>query len=154
MNYGIISEWDDVRVTKTIFKSKRIPEQNIVSREQIGMLVKHLRPRDVVYVLDVSTFYSVSQLVNFGRYCMTNGIVLHVINQPYLDVGNGKNWKTSVVKQMMKMCESEKRATGRMVENLRLTRQQWEVIFRSVELMNLEIMAEVFSSDGILKRGN
>lgn len=85
---------------------------------------------------------------------MVNGVSLHILAQPYLDLGNGKHWKPSVVNQMMKMVEIERQATGKMAQGFRMTNEQWDYVYRCFEIMNLEVLAHTFSADGVLKRGS
>ena len=113
-----------------------------------------LKSGDVVYVVSVNRFCTVSQFLNFGKYCMANGVSLHILAQPYLDLGNGKHWKPAVMSQMMKMVEIERQATGKMAQGFRMTNEQWDYVYRCFELMNLDILAHLFSADGVLKRGS
>ena len=96
MVYGIISQFDDA-TTKAFFRSKKVADENVVCNTQLSVLAKVLKSGDVVYVVSVNRFCTVSQFMNFGKYCMANGVSLHVLAQPYLDLVSGKHWKTSVV---------------------------------------------------------
>ena len=84
---------------------------------------------------------------------MANGVSLHLLAQPYLDLGNGKHWKPSVINQMIKMVEVERRAMARMSTARKYSNEFWEYLCRTFEIMNLEILAHTFSADGVLKRG-
>lgn len=153
MVYGIVSQLDDA-TTKAFFRSKKVAEENVAYSTQLSVLVKMLKSGDVVYVVSVNRFCTVSQFLNFGKYCMANGVSLHVLAQPYLDLGNGKHWRPSVVNQMMKMVEIERQATGKMAQGFRMTNEQWDYVYRCFEIMNLEVLAHTFSADGVLKRGS
>lgn len=153
MHYGLICALDD-ETTKYVFRGKKISENCIVPNYRIGELVKHLRKGDVVYAISVNRFNSVSQLLAVGRFCMENGVSLRFIAQPYLDIGNGKNWRDGVVWQMEKMNSIEVAAKGRLQQCMQMTNEGWETVFRCIEVMNLEILAHTFSPDGIMKRGN
>ena len=83
---------------------------------------------------------------------MANGVSLHVLAQPYLDLGNGKHWKPASMNQMMKMVEIERQANGKMAQGFRMTNEQWDYVYRCFELMNLDILAHMFSANGVLKR--
>lgn len=120
----------------------------------LSVLVKVLKSGDIVYVVSVNRFGTVSQFLNFGRFCMANGVSLHVLAQPYLDLVSGKHWKPAVMSQMMKMVEIERRAIGKMSQGFRMTNEQWEYLYRCFEIMNLEVLAYTFSADGVLKRGS
>lgn len=92
MVYGIVSQLDDA-TTKVYFKSKKIADANVYTHNQLGVLMQQMKSGDVVYVVSVNRFFSVSQVLYFGRNCMEKGVSLHILAQPYLDLGNGKHWK-------------------------------------------------------------
>lgn len=153
MVYGVISHLDDA-TTKAFFTSKKVAEANVVSSCQLSALVSVLESGDTVFVVSVNRFATVSQFMNFGKFCMSKGVSLHVLAQPYLDIGSGKHWKQSVIRQMMQMVEVERRATGKMAEGFRLSSEMWEYVYRCFEIMNLEVLGQIFSADGVLKRGS
>lgn len=151
MVYGIVSQLDDA-TTKAFFRSKKVTDENVVCNTQLSVLAKVLKSGDVVYVVSVNRLCTVSQFLNFGKYCMANGVSLHVLAQPYLDLGNGKHWKPASMNQMMKMVEIERQANGKMAQGFRMTNEQWDYVYRCFELMNLDILAHMFSANGVLKR--
>lgn len=153
MVYGIISQLDDV-TTRELFRNKRITEENIVHINLISHLVNVVKSGDVVYVVSVNRFATVSQFMNFGKLCMSKGVSLHLLAQPYLDLGNGKHWKTSVMSQMMRMVEVERYAIANMSNGYKYSNEYWEHLCRTFEIMNLEVLAHIFSVDGVLKRGS
>ena len=153
MNYGIIARLDD-DTTTAVFKGKRIPAENIVAINQLDRLAQVLKAEDVVYVISVNRFFSVTQLLSFAQLCQTRGVTVHFIAQPYLDMGNGKHWKTSVRNLLGMMQKIEYSVKTQMAQQMKLTRAQWECIYRYLEIMSLEILARIFSADGILRRGN
>ena len=85
---------------------------------------------------------------------MANGVSLHLLAQPYLDISSGKYWKPAFVNQMMQMVDAERRALGSMTRGFRMTNEQWDYVYRCFEVMNLEVLGEIFASDGVLKRGS
>jgi len=153
MVYGIISQLDDV-TTRELFRNKRITEENIVHINLISHLVNVVKSGDVVYVVRVNRFATVSQFMNFGKLCMSKGVSLHILAQPYLNLGNNKHWKPYVIKQMMHMVDVERRAIGRMSTASKYSKEYWEYLCRTFEIMNLEVLAHTFSADGVLKRGS
>ena len=52
------------------------------------------------------------------------------------------------------MVESEQKAKGMMAQGFKMSDSQWEYAYRCFELMNLDILAHLFSTDGVLKRGS
>lgn len=153
MNYGIISRLDD-DTTTAVFKGKRIPAENIVANNQVDRLAQVLKAEDVVYVISVNRFYNLGQFLSFAQVCQTRGVTVHLVAQPYLDFGNGKYWKTSIRNLLVMMQKIEYSVKTQMTQQMNLTRAQWECIYRGLEIMSLEILARIFSADGILRRGN
>ena len=41
-----------------------------------------------------------------------------------------------------------------MAQGFKMSDSQWEYTYRCFELMNLDILAHLFSADGVLKRGS
>lgn len=153
MVYGIVSDLDN-KTTLVVFRGKKIPEGNIVGSYQLGELIKHLKTGDAVYAISIDRFESVSRLLIFAKFCMDNGISVHFIGQPYLDISNGKHWRDSVIWQMERAKAFEMCCKGRLQQGFRMDNTQWDFLFRCIERMNLDILAHTFNPDGILKRGN
>ena len=59
MVYGIVSQVDDA-TTRVYFKNKRVPDVNVVHITQIASLVQMLKSGEVVLVVSVNRFWSVS----------------------------------------------------------------------------------------------
>ena len=153
MVYGIISQLDNT-TTRAFFKSKKVADVNIVYITLLPSLLQVLKSGDVVYAVSVNRFTTVSQFFQFGKFCMSRGVSLHLLAQPYLDLSNGKHWKPSVMNQMMQMVEVERCAMTRMSNACKYSNEYWEYLCRTFEIMNLEVLAHTFSADGLLKRGS
>lgn len=151
MVYGFISRQDN-EVTELKFRGKRIPAENVVANYEFGRFVQCLQRGDVVYVMSINRFFSVRQLLAFGRFCKANGVTLRIIEQPYLDLVDGKHWKDSTVWQMERMIAIEEYAKGYLQKNFRMSNERWDMLYQTLEIMNLEILAHTYSPDGILKR--
>ena len=52
------------------------------------------------------------------------------------------------------MVESEQKAKGMMAQGFKMSDSQWEYTYRCFELMSLDILAHLFSADGVFKRGS
>ena len=93
-----------------------------------------------------------------GINCFQNDAYRHKLTnnkkEPYLDIGNGKQWRPAVAKVIASMVESEQKAKGMMAQGFKMSDSQWEYTYRCFELMNLDILAHLFSADGVLKRGS
>ena len=125
MVYEIVSQLDDA-TTKVYFKSKKIMDANVYTHNQLVTLIQNMKSGDVVYVVSVNRFFTVAQVLYFGRCCMEKGVLLHILAQPYLDLGNGKHWKPSVINQMIKMVEVERYAKANMSNGYKYSNEYWE----------------------------
>ena len=89
MIYGFVSSMDG-ETTRVLFRSKKIPMQNIFHSGGLGKLVEVLKDGDVVYVISCTRFSSVNQVYGFAKLCHERGVTVHFVAEPYLDIGNGK----------------------------------------------------------------
>lgn len=153
MVYGFVSRLDD-ETTRTIFRSKKVPMQNIYQTGGLSKLVEVLQSGDVVYVISCNRFTSVNQVYAFAKLCYERGVTLHFLAEPYLDIGKGKVWRPVVMDMIQNMYESECKAKGRMVQNFKMTNEQWDFLFECFERFNLDILSHMFSANGVLKRGS
>lgn len=152
MTYGIVSNLDN-EVTVTAFRGKKIAKNRIVGIQDLKKLAAILTEGDTIYVVSVNRFMSVTQVLAFGSFCFEKGVSLRFFSQPYLDLSDGKHWKNSVLAQMQKMVSVEEGAKHRLMQCFRMEREQWACLFRCLEIMNLEVLAHMFSQDGVLRRG-
>ncbi len=153
MVYGIVSSLDDAG-TKTVFQSKKIRNERVFYFNQLNALREMLVSGDVVYVMSVNRFLNLSQVCGVAEFCFQRGISLRFIEQPYLNVGNGKCWRKSVICLTERMLELERCVRDGMQQRFQFNEEQWSYVRKCIERMSLEILAQIFSSDGILKRGS
>ena len=151
MVYGLISEKDDER-TRLKFQGKQIDMKNVMATSQIVDLLKVLQKGDIVYVMHVNRFMSVNAFKVFGKICMEKGVQFYVDEQPFLNITNRKGWSYQIMWHLERMNELECLVKKCLVKNFRMRNESWEVIYRCLEMMNLEILAQTFSADGILKK--
>lgn len=85
---------------------------------------------------------------------MENDIALHFLAQPYLDISNGRHWKASVMKQIESMVFIEKNAKAHLSQGFRMSDEQRNYLFTTLEIMNLELVVHAFSAEGIMKRSS
>lgn len=147
MVYGIVSQLDSM-TTWELFRSKKVSEDNIIHSNFIPNLVKQLKHGDVVYVMSVNRFYSISQFLGFGKCCMSKGVTLRVIAQPQLDLGSKKAWKASTINLMNRIVYIERQAMARMSQVSKYTNEYWNYLCRTFEIMSLEVLAQTFANDG------
>lgn len=151
MVYGLISEKDDSK-TKVWFQGKQIKDQNVVGTYQVGHLISMLQKGDEVYVVNVNRFPTVRCLELLGKACIQKGVSLHIREQPHLDITKGKTWKSATIWQMDRMHEIEGYAKACLQRNMKMSNDEWELVYRCFEIMNLEILGQTFYGDGILKK--
>lgn len=151
MVYGLVSERDDEK-TRLMFLGKQIPLQNVVCGLQLGELMKSLNKGDTVYVVSVNRFPSVNSLKVFGSVCIQKGVSLQIMEQPFLNISKGKVWGYTTLWQLERMNEIENFAKAYLQKNFKMNTQSWEVVYRCLEVFNLEVCAHTFSADGILKK--
>lgn len=76
------------------------------------------------------------------------------MEQPYLDIGNGKYWRSSVVTHLYTLVHAENAMVNRLYSALELTDKGKYYVSRCVTDMSIGILAKTYSVDGILHRGN
>lgn len=153
MVYGLVSQLDNEN-TMIFFRGKKIQEENIADSYHLSELARHLKRGDAVYTMSVKRFNNLTHLLNFGRFCMVNGVELNFMAQPYLDIGKGKHWKDSIIWQIERARAIESACKGALVQRFKMSNEQWNFLYSCIEEMNLEVLAHTFNPDGILKRGN
>lgn len=95
MIYGIISQKDN-QTSLAYFKSKKISQGNLATSDRLQQLVNVLSAGDVLYVVSVDRFPSVNAFVTFAGIVLKTGASMKILEQPYLDIGNGKHYKASI----------------------------------------------------------
>lgn len=153
MFYGIISMQDDA-TSKAVLQSKHIASDRIYYNTNLNVLANQLRSGDVVWIISVNRFINLSQLKAFAEFCHEKGAGLRFVSQSYLDIWNGHCWRNSFIQLTDRMIMLEQCVKGKMRQGLRLTDEEWGYVYRCLEAVTLEILAQIFSSDGILKRGS
>lgn len=153
MVYGIISRLDN-ETTKAVFKQKKISRDRIVYSSNLCYLLDVLKAGDSIYVISVNRFINTVQLLEFGRFCICNGINLYILSQPYLCISSGKRWKPSVIKLMKRIIRAEESAIQYMCKGFNMNDSQWRYTYRGLQKLSLETLANTFASDGVLKRSD
>lgn len=97
--YAIISGKDN-QTSLAYFKSKKISQNNRVPVARLKQLVQVLSAGDVVHVVSVDRFPSVGVFVAFVDAVLKAGAIMKILEQSYLDVGNGKYYRQSVAEHL------------------------------------------------------
>ena len=65
-------------------------------------------------------------MYTFARFCHERGIILHFVAEPYLDIGNGKQWRPAVAKVIAGMAEGEQKTKEIMVQGFKMNDSRWQ----------------------------
>lgn len=135
-------------------KNKKVSNQNIVNVARIGQLLGGLQPGDVIHVVSVNRFPSVSAFVAFANAILKLGASLRILDNPCLDVGNRKIYRASVSEHLKMLAELERMHGNRLLNALRLNEAGKNYVSGCVTDITVGILAKTYSSDGILHRGS
>lgn len=153
MVYAIISEKDN-QTSLAYFKSKKIPQGNFVPVSKLQQLIQVLGSGDVVHVVSVDRFPSVGVFVTFADAVLKAGASMKILEQSYLDVGNGKHYRQSVEEHLKALAGLESVNVNRLLGSLKLAAVGKDYVARCVTDITVGILAKTYASDGILHRGN
>ena len=153
MVYGIISAKDN-QTSLAFFKSKKVLQSSLVSADRLQQLTNVLSAGDIIHVVSVDRFPSVNAFVTFADIVLKTGASMKILDQPYLDIGNGKHYKASVEEHLKVLAELESVNVSRLIGALKLTDAGKEYVIRCVTDISLGILAKTYASDGILHRGS
>ena len=153
MVYGIVSAKDN-QTSLAFFKSKKISQSNLVTADKLQQLVNVLSSGDVIHVVSVDRFPSVNAFVTFAGIVLKTGATMKILEQSYLDIGNGKHYKASVEEHLKVLAELESVNVSRLIGALKLTDAGKEYVIRCVTDISIGILAKTYASDGILHRSS
>lgn len=120
MVYGIISKRDN-DITRTVFRSKKIADTDIYPVTKLDVLVSRFNSGDIIICIGVDRFLSVSQYAVFSERVLNAGVSLRIMEQPYLDIDNGKHWRSSVVAHLHSLVYAENAMVNRLYSVMELT---------------------------------
>lgn len=153
MVYGIISAKDN-QTSLAYFKSKKVSQGNMVTADRLQQVANVLSAGDVIHVVSVDRFPSVNAFVIFAGIILKTGASMRILEQPYLDIGNGKHYKASIEAHLQVLAGVESANANRLVTALKLTDAGKEYVIRCVTDISLGMLAKTYASDGVLRRGN
>ena len=154
MIYGICDNRMDAETTLSWMRSKKVAKENMISTTDIPKLIPNLVAGDVVYCAGVDRFVSMARLYEGCSMIYQRNASIRFLAQPYLDMGNGKQWKPAVIRDMQNRIQTEAEYVNLLVGKLQLSGEWSWYVRQLVSSMNLRILAQTYSSDGILKRGS
>lgn len=153
MMYAIISEKDG-QTSLAYFKGKKIAQSNYVPVSRLQQLVKALNTGDVVHVISTDRFPSAGVFMAFADAVLKAGASMKILEQPYLDIGNGKHYRPSVEEHLKTLVALESANGNRLLGSLKLTATGKDYVARCVTDITVGILAKTYASYGILHRGN
>ena len=153
MNYGIYLRQNN-EADVTHFKSKKIKNEGLVHVSHLQNLLKVLKSGDVVHVISVDRFPSVSLFYGFVKAVVRQGASIRILEQPYLDAGNGKVYKNSVMKHLDYLCRLENYYIPKMKKMMRLNPAGEQYLDQCIREIMIFVLSETYSSEGILRRSS
>ena len=152
MIYGIVSEKDD-KTSLAYLKSKKVAEVNIIHVSRLDVLLARVVAGDSIYVISVNRFPSVSRFVAFADAVLQEGVSLRILEQPYLEVGNGKHFRPAVAEHLNMLVFLERSNAQRLLSTFTFNASGKEYAADCIADITVGILAKTYSSDGILHRG-
>ena len=151
MMYAVISEKDN-QTSLAYFKSKKIPQANFVSVSKLQQLIQTLSAGDMVHVVSVDRFPSVETFINFAMILFKMDVSMKILEQPYLDIVNGKRYKFGIERHLKALAELEYVNINRLISVLKCNSAGNQYIYRCVTDITVGILAKSYAADGILHR--
>lgn len=152
MNYAIVSEKDD-KTGFAYLKSKKVPDVNVVHVSRLNVLLARVVAGDIIYVISVNRFPSVSRFLAFADAVLQEGVSLRILEQPYLEVGNGKHFRPAVVENLRVLVYLERSNAQRLISTFSFNASGKEYAADCIADITVGILVKTYSSDGILHRG-
>lgn len=152
MNYGMVSD-AMMQSEVTVMRGRRILNDNIYPVCNCEVLVSRLGHGDTVTIASIIMFESISQFVLFARAVVKAGANLKILEQPYLEVGNGRYWRDAIVRDINYRITLEKEMLNVLLQKIHMDNSARLSIARHLAKFDLAVMAKNYSMDGILRRG-
>ena len=153
MIYGLVRDLYD-QLELNVMRSKRIPMSNLVLVTQPNELLSRISRGDVVWLVTVADFQSVTRFVVLADMLLRSGVQLRIVNEPYLEVGNGRHWRTSVREQVEMLVALEKISADRFFSSFAFNDAGKSYVRSCIADITVGILSKTYSSDGILHRGS
>jgi|GEM_PF-5992251 hypothetical protein len=151
MNYGIISEKDD-KTSLAYLKSKKVADVNIIHVSRLEVLLSRLVAGDSIYVIIVNRFPSVSRFVAFADAVLMEGVALRILEQPYLEVGNGKYFRPAVEEHLRVLVYLERSNAQRLLSAFTFNMAGKDYAADCIANVTVGILAKKYYLDVILQR--
>lgn len=152
MMYGLVSEISN-ETEMTVMRSKKIQRCNIIAMDQMAELLVRVKTGDCIWMITVGIFPSVIRFVSFADTVLQKGGSLRIIDEQYLEVGNGRHFKPTVKEHLNKLMELEHESAFAFRSSLQLTDKGRIYVDKCVAHITVGILSTTYASGGILHRG-
>lgn len=89
----------------------------------------------------------------FSAEVINKGASLKIVNEHYLDIGNGKAWRDSVKAHIKTLVDLERKCYERLVRGLKLNKASAQFLADIIGGYSVSVLPLAFCNDGILHRG-
>ena len=129
-----------------------MPDVNIIHVSRLEVLLARVVAGDTIYVISVNRFPSVSRFVAFADAVLQEGVALRILEQPYLEVGNGKHFRPAVAEYLGVLVYLERSNAQRLISTFSFNASGKDYAADCIADITVGILAKTYSSDGILHR--
>ncbi len=152
MLYGVV-KYAGQKTSIAVLESKKIKRCNIAEASQMQVLLQRIGRGDTVWAVSVADFCNVTMFYVFADGVVKAGASLRIIQEPYLEVGNGKMWKDSIREHIQLLSTLEQTNVRKLLLALNLNARGRDFVAGCVMDISISILALTYSQEGILHRG-
>lgn len=113
---------------KEVFRGMKIRESEMIHLSEASKLFQRLSNKDRVVIYSVRDFASVSTFYRFAMEVHRIGASLKIVNEHYLDIGNGKVWRDSVQAHINALIGVEQLCYERLSKGFKLNKSSIGVL--------------------------
>ena len=152
MVFGVYA-YGNIEMKREVLRGMKIKETELIHLSEATKLFQRLSSNDRVVVYSVKDFVSVNMFCRFVSEVLKRGASLKIVNEHYLDIGNGKVWKENVQAHINALCGVEQHCYERLSRGLKLNKAASEFLADVVGGCSVSALSVAFCNDGILRRG-
>lgn len=146
--YGIITMDQD----REIFSAHKIEGKNMYIINYIHSLLQKVSQGDTIMIRDVEIFGSVQQFYVFVLQLSNGGVALKILDQPYLNFGNGRQWKENTKNFVTSLMNIEKSYFGIIQKDFPFDERVRNLMTYRISRLMLNVLGMTFWKDGIMKK--
>lgn len=152
MVFGVYA-YGNIEMKREVLRARKIKESEMIHLADAHKLFQRLSKNDTVIVYSVMDFSSVSMFCKFSAEVINKGASLKIVNEHYLDIGNGKVWRDSVQAHINTLVDLEQHCYERLVRGLKLNKASAQFLADIIGGYSVSVLSSAFCNDGILHRG-